>query len=73
MANVKSIINMHNKKVIMGKKTPTANFNCVKKLYCPLSNQYQITNMIYIEKITSNRRYYHGKMYCGTNKGTFKQ
>ena len=56
MANIKLIINMHNKEVITEKKTKAAKCNCINKPDCPLSYQYQITNIIYKAKITSNLR-----------------
>ena len=62
MTNIKSIINMHNKEVIMGKKTEAVKCNSINKRYCPLSNQCQMTNLIYKEKT-----------YYGTSEGTFKQ
>ena len=73
MANIKSIINMHNKEVITEKKTEAAKCNCISKPDCPLSNHYQILNIIYKAKITSNLRNYHEKVYYGTSEGTFKQ
>ena len=72
MANIKSIINIHNKEVIMEKKT-AAKCNFINKPDCPLSNQYQVTNIIYKAKITSNLQNYHEKLYYGTSEGTFKQ
>ena len=56
MANIKSIINMYNKEVITGKKTQAVKCNYINKPDCPLSNQCQITNIIYKAKITSNLR-----------------
>ena len=47
MANIKSIINMHNKEVITEKKTEAVKCNCISKPDSPLSNQCQITNIIY--------------------------
>ena len=73
MANIKSVINMHNKEVITGKKTQAVKCNCINKPDCPLSNQCQITNIIYKAKITSNLRNYQEKIYYGTSEGTFKQ
>ena len=73
MANIKSIINMHNKEVITEKKTQAVKCNCINKPDCPLSNQCQITNIIYKAKITSNLRSYREKIYYGTSKGIFKQ
>ena len=63
MANIKSIINMHNKEVITEKKTQAVKCNCINKPDCPLSNQCQITNIIYKAKITSNLRNYREKIY----------
>ena len=54
MANIKSIINMHSKEVIMEKKTEAVKCNCVNKPDCLLSNQCQITNIIHKAKIKSN-------------------
>ena len=73
MANMKSIINIHNIEVITEKKTQAIICYCINKPDCPLSNQCQITNTIYNAKITSNLRNYHGNIYYGTNEGTFKQ
>ena len=72
-ANIESIISMHNKEVITEKKTQAVNCNCVIKPDFPLSNQCQITNIIYKAKITSNLRNYHGKITYGTSEDTFKQ
>ena len=73
MANIKSIINMHNKKVITEKKTESVKCNCINKPDFPLSNQCQTTNIIYQAKLISNLRNYHEKVYCGTSEDTFKQ
>ena len=73
MANIKWIINMHKKEVIMEKKTEAVKSNCTSKLDWPLSNQCQITNILYKVKITSNFRNYHEKIYCGASEHTFKQ
>ena len=73
MANIKSIINMHNKKVITEKKTQALKCNCISKPDCPLSNQCRITNTVYKAKITSSLRNYHEKIYYGTSEGTSKQ
>ena len=73
MANIKSVINMHNKEVITEKKTEAAKCNCINKPDCPLSNQCQIMNIIYKVNITSNLRNYNGKIYYRTSEGTFNQ
>ena len=55
MANVKSIINMHNKEVITEKKTQAVNCNCMNKPNCPLSNQctrYTTQNYIKSSKLS---------------------
>ena len=46
MANIKSIINIHNKKVMTEKETQALNCNFIYKPDCPLSNQCQTTNII---------------------------
>ena len=66
-------INMHNKEVIAEKKTEAVKCNCINKPNCPLSNQCQITDIIYKAKITSNLRKYHQKIYYRSSEGTFKQ
>ena len=53
MANIKSIINMQNKEVITEKKTQAVKCNCINKPGCPLSNQCQVTNLIYKARITT--------------------
>ena len=63
MANIRSIVNMHNKEVITEKKTQAVNCNCMNKPDC----------IIYKAKITLNLRNFHGKIYRGTSKHTFKQ
>ena len=73
MANIKSIINMHNKEVITEKKTEAAKCNCITKPDFLFSNQCQITNITCKAKTTSNIQKYHEKIYYGTSKGTFKQ
>ena len=73
MANIKSIINMQNKEVITEKKTQAVKCNCINKPDCPLSNQCQVTNIIYKARIISSLQNYHEKIYYGTSEGTFKQ
>ena len=69
MENIKSIIIVDNKDVIMKKKTEAVNCYYINKPDCPLSNHYQITNIIYKAKITSNLWNYHGEKFLGTCKG----
>ena len=57
----------------MEKKTQATKRNCINKPGYPLSNQCQITNIIYKVKVTSNLRNLHEKIYYGTSEGTFKQ
>ena len=73
MADIKSIINVYNKEVITEKKTEVVKCNCINKPDCPLSNQCQITNIIYKAKTTWNFQNYHQKIYYGSSEGTFKQ
>ena len=51
MANIKSIINMHNKEVTTEKKTRAVKCNCINKPDCLLSNQCQITNKCIKQKL----------------------
>ena len=37
MASIESVINMHNKEVVTGKKTQAVHCNCVNQPDCPLS------------------------------------
>ena len=64
---------MHDKEVTAEKKTEAVKCNCINKPNCPLSNQCQITDIIYKAKITSNLRKYHQKIYYRSSEGTFKQ
>ena len=73
MVSIKSVINIQNKEVITEKKRQAIICNCMNKRGCSLSNHCQIINIIYKAKITSNLRKFHGKIYYGTNEGTFKQ
>ena len=73
LANIKSMINTHNKEVIAEEKTEAVKCNRINKPDCPFSNQCQITNLIYKAKITSNLQNYNEKIYCRTRKRTFKQ
>ena len=66
MVNIKSIINTYNKVVMTEKKTEVVKCNCISKPDCPLSNQYQIMNIIHKAKITSKLRNYYEKTYYGT-------
>ena len=70
MPNIKSIINMHNKRSNHRKKTQAVSCSSVNKTDCPLSNQCKITNIICKAKITSNLRNYHRKIYYGTSEST---
>ena len=62
MANIKSIINIHNKEVTTEKKTRAVKCNCINKPDCLLSNQCQITNIMYKAKITSNLQNHYEKI-----------
>ena len=73
MANIKSIINIHNKEVITEEKTEAAKCNYINNPDCPLSSQCQITSIIYKAKITSKLRNYYEKVSYRTREGTFKQ
>ena len=59
--------------LVAGIKTEAVNCNCMNKPDWPLSNQYQITNIINKAKITSNLQNNHGKIHYRTSEGRFKQ
>ena len=77
MANIKPIINMHNKEVITEKKTQAVKCNCINKPDClqPMPNyEHNRPSKIYIKP--SKGKYYgtaHERLYYRTSKGTFKQ
>ena len=64
---------MHSIEIITEIKTKVVNCNCISEFECPLSNHFQIANITYKAKITSNRQTNQGKIYYGTSVGTFKQ
>ena len=68
ITNIKSIINIQNQEVITEKKTQKINYNCINNRNCLLSNQRQITTIIYRANITLNIWNYHGKIYNGIKK-----
>ena len=70
MGNINSIINMHNRE--KENCHGVVKCNCINKPDCPLSNQYQITNVIYKAKFTSNFQNYYENIYYGTSEVTFK-
>ena len=47
ITNIKSIINIQNQEVITEKKTQKINCNCINNPNCLVSNQRQITTIIY--------------------------
>ena len=74
MANVKSIINKHNKTVL---DPPTSNSertcNCINREKCPLQQKCLTNNIMYKATITSNQDNYHHKIYYGITETKFKQ
>ena len=74
MPNMKSIINMHNKKIINPPiKNQERACNCINKLDCPLQQKCLITNTIYKACITSSEENYENKIYYGTSETIFKK
>ena len=77
MGNINPIINMHNRKRKLSRRRRNCHgvvkCNCINKPDCPLSNQYQITNVICKAKFTSNFQNYYENIYYGTSEVTFKQ
>ena len=57
MANIKSIVNIHNKDLITEIKTQAVNCNCTNYPDFHHYNQGKISNIVYKSKITSNLWY----------------
>ena len=73
MPNMGSIINNHNKKILINNNTtPLNGSNCRKKDQCPLGNNCLITSVIYKANVTTDKDD-TGKNYLVLTEGTFKQ
>ena len=73
MPNIASIVNNHNKKILINNTiTPQNGCNCRKEDQCPLDNNRLITNVIYKANVTTDKDNTR-KNYIGLTEGTFKQ
>ena len=73
MPNMKSRINIHNKKVTKAKPSAQARTcNCINKSKSPLNNKYLSNNVLYKANITSTSENYINKIYYGISETNFK-
>ena len=73
MPNIKSRINIHNKKVTKAKPSAqTRTCKCINKLKCPLNNKCLSNNVLYKANITSESENYRNKIYYGMSETKFK-
>ena len=69
MPNMKSRINIHNKKVTKPKPSAQARTcNCINKSKCPLNNKCLSNNVLYKANITSTSENYRNKIYYGISE-----
>ena len=75
MPNIKSVINVHNKRVLSSTHMDDERAcNCKKNTNCPLNKKNCLTkNMVYEATISSNIPNYQPKKYIGLCEGTFKK
>ena len=73
MPNMKSRINIHNKKVTKAKPSAQARTcNCINKSKCPLNNKCLSNNVLYKANITSASENYRNKIYHGISETKLK-
>ena len=73
MPNMKSRINIHNKKVTKAKPSAQARTcNCINKSKCPLNNKCLSNNVLYLTNIKSTTENYRNKIYYGISETKFK-
>ena len=71
--NMKTIINNHNKNIIVKKPSiDTSNYNCRNKEDCLLNGQCKIGEVVYESTLTSNQKNYKDKKYFGIAEESFK-
>ena len=71
MPNMKSRINIHNKKVTKAKPSAQARTcNCINKSKCPLNNKFLSNSVLYKANITSTTENYKNKIYYGISETT---
>ena len=72
MPNMKSRINIHNKKVTKAKPSAQARTcNCINKSKCPLNNKCLSNNVLYKANITSTSENYRNKIYYSISETKF--
>ena len=69
--NVRSIINSHNKKILLKSEDDDELCNCRNKNTCPLDNKCKITSVIYKCEVTAPN--HEKKSYIGLTEREFKQ
>ena len=74
MPNIKSVINVHNKRVLSSTHVEDERAcNCKKNTNCPLNKNCLTKSMVYEATISSNIPNYQPKKYIGLCEGTFKK
>ena len=74
MPNIKSIINMHNKKIVNPpQQTNERTCNCIKKPQCPLQEKCLTNNVLYRANISPENQINNNKVYFGVTKTAFKK
>ena len=70
---MKTIINNHNKNIIVKKPSiDTSNYNCRNKEDCLLNGQCKIGEVVYESTLTCNQKNYKDKKYFGIAEESFK-
>ena len=73
MPNMKSRINIHNKKVTKAKPSAQARIcKCTNKSKCPLNNKCLSNTVLYKANIISTTENYRNKIYYGISETKFK-
>ena len=73
MRNVKSIISLHNHKILQSQRSkPTKTCNCITKTACPLNNQCLLRNIVYQAIVSSEKPKIKEKVYFGISETPFK-
>ena len=73
MRNVKSIISLHNHKILQSQRSiPTKTYNSITKTACPLNNQCLLRNIVYQAIVSSENPEIKEKVYFGISETPFK-
>lgn len=75
MPNMKSIINMHNKKVLSTNENTNENqtCNCTQRQLCPMQQNCLVKSIVYEATVTSDLLNYGERKYIGLCESTFKK